>query len=128
MKKKDSLSKANFIGKVNEEISDNYEIIKILGEGAFSIVYKAKNKLNNMIRCIKKINKSNFSDDENESIMNEIKILRASDHPNIIKIIEYYESKRSLYLVTEYLEGGELFDKIEKKGVFSEKEAANIIT
>ena len=45
--------------------------------------------------------------------MNEIKILKEIDHPNIIKIIEYYESQRSLYIVTEYLDGGELFDKIE---------------
>ena len=45
--------------------------------------------------------------------MNEIKILKEIDHPNIIKIIEYYESQRSLYIVIEYLDGGELFDKIE---------------
>ena len=60
--------------------------------------------------------------------MNEIKILKEIDHPNIIKIIEYYESKRSLYIVTEYLDGGELFDKISEKKAFSEKEACEIIT
>lgn len=66
-------------------------------------------------RCIKKISKKNFTQDQSESIMNEIKILKEIDHPNIIKIIEYYESKRSLYIVTEFLDGGELFDKIEEK-------------
>lgn len=44
--------------------------------------------------------------------MNEIKVLTVLDHPHVVKIIEYYESERSLYLVTEYLEGSELFDKI----------------
>lgn len=60
--------------------------------------------------------------------MNEIKILRESVHPNIIKIIEYYESTRSLYVVTEYLEGGELFEKITQKGSFNEQEACEIIS
>lgn len=46
--------------------------------------------------------------------MNEIEVLKEIDHPNIIKIIEYYESENSLYLVTEYLDGGELFDKISE--------------
>ena len=55
--------------------------------------------------------------------MNEIKVLKEIDHPNIVKIIEYYESQRSLYIVTEYLEGGELFDKIDTSHSFSENDA-----
>lgn len=60
--------------------------------------------------------------------MNEIKILQESVHPNIVKIIEYYESKRSLYIVTEFLDGGELFDKITEKGSFNEEEACWVIS
>lgn len=60
--------------------------------------------------------------------MNEIKVLKEAVHPNIVKIIEYYESKNSLYIVTEFLDGGELFDKITEKGSFTEDEARNIIS
>lgn len=42
--------------------------------------------------------------------------------------MEYYESKRSLYIVTEFLEGGELFDKITQKGSFNELEACQVIS
>ena len=49
-------------------------------------------------------------------------------HPNIVKIIEYYESKKSLYIVTEYLDGGELFDKITEKGSFNEQEAKQVVS
>lgn len=63
-----------------------------MGEGAFSIVYKAEHRISKIIRCIKKISKSNFTKDQNESIMNEIKVLKEIDHPNVVKIIEYYES------------------------------------
>ena len=41
--------------------------------------------------------------------------------------MEFYESKRNLYLVTEFLEGGELFDRIEAFGKFSEYEARKIM-
>lgn len=59
--------------------------------------------------------------------MNEIKVLKETDHPNVINIVEYYESLNSLYIVTEYLDGGELFDKIEEKSSFKESEARKIM-
>lgn len=59
--------------------------------------------------------------------MNEIHVLSQLDHPNIIRIFEFYESENSLYLVTEYLDGGELFDKISEKECFKEEEAMKII-
>lgn len=40
-RKRSSVSLKSFIGKVNEEIRENYTIEKVLGEGAFSVVYKA---------------------------------------------------------------------------------------
>lgn len=52
--------------------------------------------------------------------MNEIKVLSVIDHPHVVKIIEYYESARSLYIVTEFLEGLELFDKIQQVDHFTE--------
>ena len=81
-----------------------------------------------MLRCVKKISKKNFTKAENENIMNEIRVLSEADHPNVVKIVEYYESLNSLYIVTEYLDGGELFDKIEEKTQFSEIEARKIIS
>lgn len=55
--------------------------------------------------------------------MNEIKVLWEVDHPNILNIMEFYEKKHHLFLVTEFLEGGELFDWIEALGKFTEAEA-----
>ncbi len=41
--------------------------------------------------------------------MNEIRIMRHLDHPNIVKLYEVYESLSSIYLVMEWIEGGDLF-------------------
>lgn len=86
------ISQKNFNCKTNQEISDNYEIMKVLGEGAFSVVYLAQQTKTGIKRCIKKISKQNFTSDQSESVMNEIQILQQAVHPNIVRIIEYYES------------------------------------
>ena len=56
--------------------------------------------------------------------MSEINILKELDHPNIVKIFEYYEDKQNYYIVTEICRGGELFDEIVERGKFSESDAA----
>lgn len=54
-------------------------------------------------------------------------ILKNLDHPNIVKLYELYQDTTSYYLVTEYLSGGELFDRIKKMSYFSERKAADYI-
>ena len=54
--------------------------------------------------------------------------MRNLNHPNIIKLYEVYEGQYHIYLVLELLKGGELFDRIIKKGHYSEKDAATIIS
>ena len=47
------------------------------------------------------------------------------DHPNIMKIIEFYQDEYCFYIVSEYLTGGELFDRIIKEKKFTEQKAAH---
>lgn len=56
-----------------------------------------------------------------------MEILTKLKHPNIVRLLEYYQDADYFYLVTEFCEGGELFDQIIKDGVFSEKMAAEVI-
>jgi calcium-dependent protein kinase len=57
----------------------------------------------------------------------ELEILKSADHPNIINFYEIYQDENNFFIVTEFCEGGELFDHIMEKGTLSEKEAAIII-
>lgn len=53
--------------------------------------------------------------------------MKILDHPSIIKLYEVYEGEYHIYLVMELLKGGELFDRIVKKGISKEKDACIII-
>lgn len=49
------------------------------------------------------------------------------DHPNIVKIFEYFEDKKRYYIITELLKGGELHEEILKRKKFSEQDAATVV-
>merc|ERR1712179_752424 len=48
-------------------------------------------------------------------------------HPNVVHQVEFFESKKKIYLIMELLSGGELFDRIVERGSFSEAEAAKVV-
>ena len=48
-------------------------------------------------------------------------------HTNIVKIYEYFEDEKRFYIVTEHIQGGELFDEIIAKGKFNEHDAAVLL-
>ena len=61
----------------------------------------------------------------------EIDLLRATDHPNIIKLYDIFEDNIFIYLIMEECTGGELFDRLAKRAkenkMYTEKDAAKIL-
>lgn len=106
----------------------HYDFGKTLGAGAFGVVCQAENKDTGENDAIKVIVKSKLSSESQwESIMDEFRILEPLDHPGIVKMREWFESKDKLYMVTELCTGGELFDRIIDHGSFTEVDAARML-
>ena len=57
----------------------------------------------------------------------EVNILKHLDHPNIVNIYELFQDANFYYLITEYLSGGELFEKLKRLDHFTERMAANFM-
>lgn len=68
-----------------------------------------------------------MDDQEKLMLFNEINNLRDLDHPNVLKLYEFYEDPKRYYIVTEICKGGELFDEIVKRKQFSEADAAKLM-
>lgn len=54
-------------------------------------------------------------------VLDEFEILKSLDHPNIVRLYEMYVDDKNFFLISEYCEGGELFDRIKKAKCFSEE-------
>lgn len=102
-------SRSTFVVRDNASmtgIKDKYDVGELLGEGATAKVYRAVNKRTKMEVAVKVISKE-LVPDEN-MLRNEIEIHKATDHPNILRLLSTYEDDHFLYLVTELCEGGDL--------------------
>jgi calcium-dependent protein kinase len=110
---------------------DIYEFIKVIGEGSYGRVSKVIHRKLNIVRALKAIEKKNkkgeITEENTNNLRSEINILKSLDHPNIIKIYEYFDIGNKIYITYEYCAGGELFSKLEKIKNFKEKNIANIM-
>ena len=113
------------VGKGSSDPNQIYIRKKILGRGSFGTVYLVKHKDLTRYFAMKVIKKSSSkNNEEEEDLMNEIEILRKLDHPNILKITDFYSLKTEYNIITEYCQEGELFDEIKSNAPFSEVMAA----
>jgi len=118
----------NMISKSDTCVEDNYKILKQLGKGSFGSVFKVLQIETGLIRAMKVIKKESLSyQDDDQKFLKEIEILIGIEHPNIIKIYEYYTDEIYYYLITEFLSGGELYDTISTWDSFDEGKAAYIL-
>ena len=110
-----SISNKLFIDEIKDSPSKKYEILSKLGSGSFGNVYLARNRFTYEKVALKQIKKSSANLLSDGEIKDEIEILKKLDHPDIVRIIESFNTKNSYILITEYCEGGELFDQVKNQ-------------
>jgi len=107
---------------------ETYDLKQELGKGAFSVVHLAVHKKTGDKVAVKIIDKTIATAEADERrLKNEVDILKKVRHPNIIALIDIFETDSNLYLIMELVTGGELFDKIVEKGQYTERDAAGIV-
>ncbi|XP_028904293.1 serine/threonine-protein kinase Nek5 isoform X1 [Ornithorhynchus anatinus] len=103
---------------------DKYDIIKMIGEGAFGKAFLARGKADNQQCVIKEINLTKMPIQEKEASQKEVILLAKMKHPNIVAFFSSLQEKNKLYIVMEYCDGGDLMRRINsQRGVlFSEEQ------
>ncbi|EPQ28814.1 uncharacterized protein PFL1_03617 [Pseudozyma flocculosa PF-1] len=127
-----------------EGLDDRFTLICKMGDGAFSNVYKARDKQTGQKVAIKVVRKYELNSSqadgrldpnfrkknrvtERANILKEVQIMRNLKHPGIVELLSFSESREYYFLVLELLEGGELFHQIVKLTYFSEALARHVI-
>ncbi|XP_036766890.2 myosin light chain kinase 3 isoform X1 [Manis pentadactyla] len=83
---------------------------EVLGGGRFGQVHRCTERSTGFLLAAKIIKVKNAKD--REDVKNEINIMNQLSHVNLIQLYDAFESKNSFTLVMEYVDGGELFDRI----------------
>ncbi|KDN52592.1 Pkinase-domain-containing protein [Tilletiaria anomala UBC 951] len=110
------------------QLSQKYNVRpKILGQGSFAVVKLVADKQTGEQRALKIIAKKPLKDNNEKMLKEEINILGKVDHPNILKMHDLYETKEGVFIVTDYCEGGELFDRLVEKVHFNELDARHVV-
>ncbi|MCJ1291563.1 hypothetical protein MMC34_003108 [Xylographa carneopallida] len=105
-----------------------YKTGKTLGAGSYSVVKECVHIDTGRYYAAKVINKRMMAGREH-MVRNEIAVLKrvSMGHQNILTLVDYFETMNNLYLVTDLALGGELFDRICRKGSYYESDAADLI-
>ncbi|GAX83588.1 hypothetical protein CEUSTIGMA_g11013.t1 [Chlamydomonas eustigma] len=83
---------------------NKYEVLSIVGEGAYGVVLKCRNKETGEIVAVKKFKESDEDEIVRKTTLREVKMLRALRQENIVSLKEAFRRKQKLYLVFEYVE------------------------
>ncbi|KAJ2907060.1 putative calcium calmodulin-dependent protein kinase protein [Zalerion maritima] len=101
-----------------------YRFGRTLGAGTYGIVREADSPSGKV--AVKIILKKNVKGNE-RMVYDELDMLQRLKHDNIVRFVDWFESRDKYYIVTELATGGELFDRICEQGKFTEKDASQTI-
>ncbi|KAI3370513.1 hypothetical protein L3Q82_025277, partial [Scortum barcoo] len=105
-------------------IKDVFDFKGKMGSGSFSEVFMVREKATGKLYALKCLKKKHLA---HSNLENEINVLRRIKHENVVGLEDFYESRTHYYLVMQLVSGGELFDRILDKGVYTEKDASKVI-
>ncbi|KAM4021291.1 caM kinase-like vesicle-associated protein [Anomaloglossus baeobatrachus] len=108
------------------DITDKYEIGQLLCAKEFCEICLAREMQTDRVYVCKKFLKKDGRK-VRRAAKNEIMILKMVNHPNILQLIDTFETKKEFYIIQELATGGDVFDWILEQGYYSEKDASNVI-
>jgi len=110
---------ATFVRQNHSPFDRVYEVGRMLGKGTFGETYEVTHRASGEERICKKIHKTQANMSINE-ILQEIQNMACLDHPNIIQMYEYFDEAEYIIQIQDYARGGELWDRLEVSGNFSD--------
>ncbi|KAG0023463.1 hypothetical protein BGZ82_010739 [Podila clonocystis] len=113
--------------RMHPELLELYTVTDhVLGVGTFATVKEIILKETGKSYALKIILKKSLQG-KGAMIDTEISVLSKVRHPNCVSLLELFETKDAVYLVTDLAAGGELFDQLLQKGSYTEGDAARLV-
>ena len=100
-----------------------YQFLEEIGHGAYGRVTKAKHKVSRSLVAIKHIDKKKAGNKGLSEVFSEVETMSLLSHPNIVRLQETFEDQNNLWIVMDYVPGGELQTSLKEVGHFDEQTA-----
>ncbi|XP_029010997.1 caM kinase-like vesicle-associated, like [Betta splendens] len=108
------------------DVTEKYEIGQVLRAKEFCELCLAKDRQTDKVFVCKKFLKKDGRK-VRKAAKNEIMILKLVNHPNILQLIDTFETRKEYFIIQELATGGDVFDWILDQGNYTEKDASNVI-
>ncbi|XP_041860421.1 caM kinase-like vesicle-associated, like isoform X2 [Melanotaenia boesemani] len=108
------------------DVTDKYEFGQVLRAKEFCELCLAKDRQTDKVFVCKKFLKKDGRK-VRKAAKNEIMILKLVNHPNILQLIDAFETRKEYFIVQELATGGDVFDWILDQGNYTERDASNVI-
>lgn len=117
----------NFFPPSDSKLAREYQILTILKKNHFSNFKKIVHIATNRVFILQTISKEGLLESDIQQLVKHLKIIKDFRHENIVEIEDFLVDESNFYLILEFFDEAELFDKISKEGVFRETEAKKIM-
>ena len=104
---------------------EKYQVLEAIGQGSFGRVFRGKCLITGQTVALKFIPKRNKAARELKSLRRECDIQRGLAHPNIVRMIDSFETENEVVAVSEYVPG-QLFQLLESSGPLKEERVQQI--
>ena len=119
-------------GKVGQHFNDLYSLKKKIRDGENGTIVwngmKRQTHESYAIKIVKRGHGTSPMSSEDSKIMNEVSILQSLSHYHVVKLHDFLEESSNFYLVMELMGGGDLFERIVTKEMYTEKDAREVAT
>ncbi|KAK4540822.1 hypothetical protein LTR36_008899 [Oleoguttula mirabilis] len=101
---------------------DKYNVVGLIGKGAFATVYQLATKSEGQLFAAKELEKRKFMKNGvlDRKLSNEMEIMKAISHPNIVRYVDYQDVANNLYIIMEFVPCGDLQQYLANNGPLTE--------
>jgi serine/threonine protein kinase len=113
-----------------QKMMSKYRMCEVLGVGSTSVCHRCVDISTGKSYACKVIDKIQIEEQfagMMDQFHTEIESLKILQHPNIVKLYDVYTTATKIYIVMEFMPGGELFDYIVQQGTLNENQASTIV-
>jgi len=103
-----------------------YQLNAKLKAGAFATVCLGTHRATGKRVAIKCVSRKKLPISDDVAIFSEVDVLASLDHPYITKLVDFFIEEECYFIVMEYMEGGDLFDRIGRKSSYDESDARDL--